>query len=255
MAGTSSGPTPWWQLPGQASKLTNLEQSAPAGYSYNPVNMQYERTPTSAGSNINAFETAALGGAPGGRTPASLLGLEAGGSAGGGLSATGVPGVSGAPGGVPGTSGAAYVPQVQMPDTSAATASAFATAKDQAGQIARSSLDSLAGELGAQGQLGSGEQFQKTGEIVGQAANTLGQESRSEAETNANLAADFAKTGYQGAISQRGQDIQAQEAAAQLAEETRLAQQNQTMQMLALALRGIGSGSPSSSQYTSAALY
>ncbi len=42
----------------------------------------------------------------------------------------------------------------------------------------------------------------------------MGKEISSEAGQTANMAADFAKTGYQGGITQRGQDIQAQEAAA-----------------------------------------
>jgi hypothetical protein len=50
------------------------------------------------------------------------------------------------------------------------------------------------------------------------------------------VAADFAKTGYEGDITQRGQDIQAQDANARLA----LAKQQMNMQMLNTILRGIG---------------
>lgn len=113
----------------------------------------------------------------------------------------------GGSGGGGGGSSAPAMPTLQMPDQSAATAAAFAHAKDQAGQMTRASLDSLAGELGGQGMLGSGAQLKGAAGILAKGTNLLGEESRMEAQKSADIAADFAKTGYEGSITQRGQDI------------------------------------------------
>jgi len=178
-----------------------------------------------------------MGGVP------SLAGLFGGGPGGAGGAGTdpggGGTGVGTGTGLHPGN----YVAPIQMPDTSAATNAAFARAKDQAGQLSRASLDSLSGELGSQGMLGSGAQLQGTADILGGATNVMGKEISSEAGKTADIAADFAKTGYGGAITQRGQDIQAQEAAA--------ARNQQVLLALLAGLRGggqqpygAGTGSP-----------
>lgn len=126
---------------------------------------------------------------------------------------------------------------IQMPDMTQSNAATFAAAKDKVGQLSRASLDTLNGELGAQGMLGSGAQAQGVRDIVSSNAENLGQVSRDLATQNANTALDVAKTNYGGALAQRGQNIQAQQANAQLALEQR-AQQYQLLNILMSGLRG-----------------
>ncbi len=183
----------------------------------------------------------------------SLAGLTGTGAAGsgGGLSAFGMGGSAtgstgtGAAG--PVSPGGGVAP-LSMPDMSASNSAIFAQAKDKVGQLSRSSLDSLAGELGSQGMLGSGAQVQGTRDILSSGMGELGQVDRDLATQNANTALDVAKTNYGGALTQRGQDIQSQEANARLALEQR-AQQYSLLNMILGSLRGTSSAagvSPSS---------
>lgn len=209
---------------------------APAGYEWDPIGKAYKRLPESAGQRAGQYTQGYLDSVP------SISGLMGGmggpGGAGGGVGGfgggAGVGGPVGAGGPVQG--GGGYVAPIQPPNADAAGAAAFATAKDNAGKIGRSSIETLNGELGAMGMLGSGAQVQGTRDIVSDAAAIEGQASRDAAMKKVDMAADFAKTGYAGSIQQRGQDIQAQEANARLALETRQAQ----YQQLALLLNSIG---------------
>jgi hypothetical protein len=206
MAGVSSGPTPWWQLPEYAGSRQNLESSAPAGYEYDPVRMQYGRTPASAGSRVAQFTGAAMGG---GIPSLDVLG-------GNGGAASGATGGTGGP-----VTGGSSVAPMQMPDMSQSNSAIFAQAKDKVGKLSRASLDSLSGELGSQGMLGSGAQVQGTRDIIQSGAGELGQVDRDLASKQADTALDVGKTNYAGALTQRGQDIGAQEANARLALEQR----------------------------------
>jgi hypothetical protein len=261
MAGVSEGPTPWWQLPEYRGNLDNLSKSAPPGYEYDPIKMGYVRTPASQGGAVNAYNTAAN------PALAGLFSSLSGGAsaAGGGLFGSGSAGVSGsATGGgssvgtngfgTSGVSGGGRLPTLQLPDQTAASNAAFATAKDRVGKIGRASLDSLRGELGATGNLGGGAEGQLTRDIIQGGAGELGQVSRDQAVKEANLSADFAKTNFAGGITQRGQDVSASEAQARLAQEARLADaslafqkqqaaSSQQLQMLQLALSGLKGGS------------
>lgn len=236
------------------------QQGAPAGYTWDPVKQEYVHSPTQQGQAVNQFTTAANPALAGlmssiGSGAAAQFG---GGSASAGGGATAFGGGSGVPGGggsgVPGGGAGGYMPSLQLPDQSAGTAAAYATAKDQVGKSGRASLDSLRGELGASGMLGGGAEGQLTRDVITDASGQLGQVSRDQASKGADLSADFAKTNYAGGITQRGQDVQSQEAQARLAQEARLAdaslsfQKQQAasanqLQMLQLALSGLkGSG-------------
>ena len=259
MAGLGGGSTTnmWTGMPssgqynaGDQQQIMNA-QNMPAGYEWDPMTQSYGRTPSSVGQRVGQEQTGQVQAGPlsgmfgtQGTTP-SLKGLiNTASPSGVGNPIAGNPpmGTTGGgpmtpPGGGPGGGGTtqnsgSYVAPVQMPDTSAATSAAFARAKDQAGALSRASLDSLTGELGSQGMLGGGAQAQGAADILGQATNTMGNEISSEAGQQAGIAADFAKTGYEGDITQRGQDIQEQEAAAQ---------RNQNV-LLAL-MKGINGGS------------
>jgi hypothetical protein len=184
--------------------------NVPPGYEFDAATGGYDRTPLSAGQRAGQYTQGAMGGIP---SLAGLFGGAGGAGGSGGIGGTGTGGTGGGIGGT-GAGGGSYVAPIQMPDTTAATNAAFARAKDQAGSLSRASLDSLSGELGSQGMLGSGAQLQGTANILSGATNTMGKEISSEAGQTAGIAADFAKTGYEGNITQRGQDIAAREAEA-----------------------------------------
>lgn len=222
MVGNQGGPTPWWQLPRGGSR-GNLEQSAPGGYEYDPVQMGYKRT---VASRTNDQLT---------RMQTLMRGLDGGdgGDGGAGGGGGGVGGGDGGSGNPP-----SQIASIAPPDSTAATNAAFASAKDQAGMLSRASLTSLNDELGASGMVGSGAQVQGTRDIIQSGAGQVGQVSRDLAGKQADQAADFAKTSYQGSITQRGQDIAAQEARARLAAEERRRRQDLLMRVMG----GLGGG-------------
>ncbi len=96
-------------------------------------------------------------------------------------------------------------------DTSAARAAAFARAKDQAGQIARSSLDSLYNLMAASGRAGSNIEASEASNILEGTAGDLGDVVRQGAITEADEAQQEALANYQGGITQRGQDLARQQ--------------------------------------------
>lgn len=254
MAGLQvSGPTPWWQLPQNAGAYSpsgaagggptgNLVSSAPPGYEYNPISMGYERQPASAGSRVNQFTTAALGGNV-------LGGLQAaanGGISGVGGGTTGVGGAGGGGGvlgGGAGISGGGNVGNIAPIDMTASNAATFANAKDQAGQEARASLSSLQGILGETGQMGGGASTQAARDVTENALGQLGAVTRQNAVTNAGQNLDVAKTNQATQLAERGQNIAAQEAQARLAQQQvalqfqeQMARSQQSLELLRLAL-------------------
>lgn len=214
------------------------------GYYYDPVVNKYVRSPTSAGARVNQYESAAFP-----QLNSVLNGLTGGGTAGSttsiGGTAFGMPGVGGVGSGASGpVSAGGGVAPLQMPDMSQSNAATFAAAKDKVGQSSRAALDSLNGLLGSTGQLGGGASVLAARDVVNNNAEQLGQVDRDLANTNAATALDVAKTNYGGALTQRQQDIQAQEANASLA----LQANNQRYQLLDLVLKGLsGAGSTAAS--------
>lgn len=249
-----------------------VNQQAPAGYEWDPVQGKYIRTPTALGTATNQFNTAAnpaltgllnsfgsstnginsgfsSGFSGGGAAPTSSNSSGYGSAAGYGLASS------------PAGQGLARVGGIQLPDTQAATNAAFASAKDKSGQIARSSIDSLRGELGATGNLGGGAEVEGVRQQVNNASGIEAEAARAGEMKNADLAADFAKTRYGGEITQRGQDVAAQEAAANLAQQKELAQarlafetnnanSQRQLQLLTLALSGLKGGAASVPGYS-----
>jgi hypothetical protein len=96
---------------------------------------------------------------------------------------------------------------ITMPDNSVAQANIFARAKDQVGQETAGSLASLRSSLAGRGMLGGGAEVRGTQNILQTGQGQLGDTTREQAVTEANRQSDFAKTGYEGAITQRGQDV------------------------------------------------
>jgi hypothetical protein len=226
--------------------------NAPAGYEWNPIDRQYMRTPTSTGSRAaegtNAYLQGVGLGNLGGTLTGALGGLSGGATGAFGIGGTGQmqPNYASAPLGV-GTGSS--VGHVAAPDTSAAESAAFGSAKDKVGQNAKAALQALNDQMAAQGMLGSGAQVQGARDIIQSGMGELGDVRRQQAITKAGSALDLAKMGYQGDITQRGQDISAQEANARLAQEaaqlqfqrqqSALQQQMGLMQLAMSGLKGL----------------
>lgn len=240
--GTSSGPTPWWQLPGPsgAGQAANLDASAPPGYEYDRVQMKYVPKVASA-PNAEANQKLlmnAIGGVNGG-SPSVATGAANGvgsrptvpyGGAG-----AGVGGVGGGSGGVPpmqssggmapgGGGSVAAVPHMAPVDTSGAQRAEFGRAKDQVGLESSGALTGLRSSLGARGMLGSGAEARGTTAVAMKGQGELGDVSRTQAidaitgqraDATANYAGDISQRGQD--ITTRGQDIQREEAGNTLA--------------------------------------
>ena len=131
-----------------------------------------------------------------------------------GLNLLGSSSMTGAGRGAGGAGGAGAVPRVGLPDTAAANAAIFARAKDQAGEIARSALQGLQGEMAGRGLLGSGIAADQTRQIVERGAGGLQEVGREQAIQDALNLARRGEMQYQGDITQRGQDLAAYEAQA-----------------------------------------
>lgn len=237
---------------------------APPGYqvNYDPNGAQsFAPTPTYAGQQVNQF-TSAASPLAGGINNGSLSGLVSaafpGGTPGlpgsvssvpgGGLSITS-PGVGGGPGSTQSLTG-----QIAPIDMSAANAATFGAAKEQAGQTARSEIDSARGLFGAAGMLGSGAEVEEAGKVAEDAASKVNDITRQNAVTSAQQGLDIAKANQSAALEQRGQDIAAQQAQAQLALSAAEFQAQQQLALLKTAL-GVGVSSPTSSSYGTFALY
>ena len=113
----------------------------------------------------------------------------------------------------PEPTGAGALPPERLapPDTSEAEKATFNRAKDQQGLITRSALSGLQGSLAGRGMLGSGLEGRETGKIVQQGAGELGNLSREQAIQHAALGQKNAEAAFAGGITQRGQDISAQQ--------------------------------------------
>lgn len=164
----------------------------------------------------------------------------------------GTPNGGGAPpanGGVPQINGGTPLADVAPVDQTAADAATFGKAKDQAGQTGRSAIDSMNGLLGATGQLGSGAQVQGTRDVVENAASGVNDVTRANAVNTAQSDLDVAKTNQATKLTERGQDISAQQAQAQLAMEQAQLNSQRQLAMLQQILGFSGGATPPPSQY------
>lgn len=202
------------------------------------------RSGETAGRATGAFANAALNGIlPGGMGGTGTSSLPGG--MGGSSSSSATGSIGGPGGGTP-----ASLAGIDLPDQSGSNDAIFAKAKDAVGRESRAAITSLNDELGSQGMLGGGAQAQATKDIVSDAAGNEGQVTRDLASKNADMSADFAKTNYQGKITQRGQDIQSQEAAAQMALAREQMSQTNMYRLLQLATQGLSASySPSADIY------
>lgn len=197
---------------------------------------------TAAGTEAGSALTALSPSLQGLLSATSGTGSATGGTGSVGVGGAGTAGVLSSATGTPG-SGDTSIPGIAPIDMTASNDSTFANAKDQAGETARSEIDSMNGLFGATNALGGGAQAQGTRDIVENAAGAVGDVTRQNAVTTAQSNADIAKTNQAAAITQRGQDIAAQQAQAQLGlEEAQLNSQRQ-LAILGAALGSIPSGS------------
>lgn len=123
-------------------------------------------------------------------------------------------------GGVPmpgGGSVPSSMPRITPTDTSAADAAIFARAKDTVGDVSRGSITALRSALAGRGQLGGGGEFRGTSSIIERGMGELGDVARELAIQSSERGQERAALEFQGGITQRGQDLSAQQAANALA--------------------------------------
>lgn len=101
------------------------------------------------------------------------------------------------------------------PALDAARSAAFARAKDNAANTADASMKALTEELGRRGMQGGGYEAGQIGNTLAREADQIGEAGREQAIQDANFATHAADENFQGAITQRGQDISAAQANAQ----------------------------------------
>jgi hypothetical protein len=216
------GPSPWWTQPGynQPGKngqgtVQNLQNQSPSGYQYDPIKMGYSRTPESIGTDAGTAVAAFNKIVPpyGGNSSSSASGSGSGSQ----FPTIQYPGGGGP--GAPGGGGGVSAPReaLNIPDTSAASAAAFARAKDKVGQTTQGAITGLRSSLGGRGMLGSGAETHGVTHAFTQGQGQLGEVARSQAMSDADLAERQSELSYTGGISQRGQDLASQQAAAALA--------------------------------------
>jgi hypothetical protein len=107
----------------------------------------------------------------------------------------------------------ANIPHIQPVDLLPAQRAAFARAKDQVGEAGQGALAGLRSSLAGRGMLGSGGEFRGTANVANKGLGELGDVSREQAINEVGVRTDEAKTNYGGDLTQRGQDINHQEAA------------------------------------------
>lgn len=88
-----------------------------------------------------------------------------------------------------------------------ARAAAFSRAKDQSGEVSRSALDSLQNLYSGTNRAGSGALLARQGEAIGGATDQLGSLNQEQLIQDLQAAQEQATQGYQGGITQRGQDL------------------------------------------------
>ena len=239
---------------GGALPPTPAEQATQAGYQWDPVQGTYVRSPLSAGTNVNTFTNAALGNSVNGLLSAAGQAAGTSGVPGSSSSVSTAGGTVGVPGSG-GVSGGANVGDIAPIDQTAANAATFGAAKDQAGQTGRSQIDSMKGLLGAAGMLGGGAEAAGTRDIVEQAGQGVNDVTRANAVNTAASNLDVAKTNQATQLAERGQNISAQQAQAQLAMEQAQLNSQRQLDILRSVLGFAGSAVPGTPGGNQASLY
>ncbi len=238
MAGAiQSGPTPWWQLPEYGGNSSVLTSPAPAGYTYDPVTRGYRSVVGSPedllaqrnrqqsiedaarqlqqyNDNRN-FVVANRNAVAADQLRQSLLQMLStqpstdygGGSSGGGGSSVPFAYSGGSAAPTQDVAPVAPVAPVALPDNSAASAATFARAKDKVGAETAASVTALRSALAGRGMLGGGSERRGVTGILTAGQGQLGDTTTQQAVSDVNRQTDYAKMGYQGALTQQGNDI------------------------------------------------
>jgi hypothetical protein len=143
---------------------------------------------------------------------------------------------------VPGATGTApptIAPPTVTPSTSAGQA--FAQAKDASSRISNKALEALRSQMVGRGIEGSGVEGAGTADILSGAQQQQSGAAYDAAKTDEDRAWQAAQLGYQGAITQRGQDVGLTEAGYQN-QYYQQAAQNQQLQMLLSLMGTLGGG-------------
>jgi hypothetical protein len=93
-------------------------------------------------------------------------------------------------------------------DNAAATAAAYARAKDKIALEGNAASKAMEGALTARGVSGTGLEAKGRKDITRASMSQLGEVARQQAMSDVQREDEFAKLGYTGGITQRGQDIQ-----------------------------------------------
>jgi hypothetical protein len=101
------------------------------------------------------------------------------------------------------------VPQISMPDRTAAESAAFGKAKDQIGQETAGALSGLRSVMASRGLLGGQGEYVGTQNVFTKGQGELGDTSRAQAEQSLADQMDIEKTNQGAALTGRGQDISA----------------------------------------------
>lgn len=117
------------------------------------------------------------------------------------------------------------------PGGTSASDAIFNRAKDKVGQASQGALTGLRESMGARGMLGSGLESRGTEQIAEKGLGELGDTVRQQAITEADIARQQQALGYQGSITQRGQDMSLA-AQSMIAKNQQAAQQAQMLQGL-----------------------
>ena len=123
---------------------------------------------------------------------------------------------------------APVAPRVAYSDGGAASRAAFSTAKDRVGQLGRGAMNSLQRAISGRGLSGSSIEGREMGGIVEGSLGELSNTIRDQAGYDAARGDAVSDRNYSGDITQRGQDIAAQQEAARLALAQRSQSQSET---------------------------
>lgn len=121
---------------------------------------------------------------------------------------SGMPATSGAPGSSSGSS-TPNIPSIAPIDTTAADNAVFNRAKDQVGQTTIGALAGLRSQLGGRGMLGSGSEYKGLESVANKGQQQLGDTTREQAINDVGLAKDTAFQNQNAGVAQRGQDVTA----------------------------------------------
>lgn len=202
-------------MPG-APNPQEAQRQSPDGYSYDPTQSTYVPIVGSAPDRLaQRARSQGMQDTLFGKLNTAIDGINGGGSATSGSPAPSMITMDGGGGPAGNAVNAA---------ADAANSTAFAKAKSQAGLTARSAVDTLRGEMSSRGIAGSGTEGRGLVDKLSAATDSIGNENNAEMQQRVGIAGHQQDLGEQASeanlaagVTQRGQDVQAEAARAQIA--------------------------------------